>query len=142
MDLTSEFFTGFTALSVLGVIGAALRFAWTQLTGRIDKRTKELDARERAFEEARDSRVRVLEADVQRLAQQLQKVTDFVGRQRSAIHLLVAKIAREEPTAPELILVEKLLGDEFPGFLRTDPPPAATAEQVELARQLDEEPRA
>ena len=116
--MTKEFFTGFTALSVLGLIGGGLRFAWKQLTGRIDKRGAELDAREKAFEEMRDSRIRVLEAEVARMGEQMQKIMETVSKQRTAIHLLVSKIARDEPAAPELAHVQVLLGEEFPGILR------------------------
>ena len=138
--LSGPFFDGFTLMAMLGLLGAGFRFAWTQLTARIDKRTIELDVREKAFEETRDSRVRVLEVEVGRLAEQLQKVTDFVGRQRTAIHLLVAKIARDEPGAPELSLVEKLLGDEFPSFLRVEVPPSPMPPDMrELVRKLEEE---
>lgn len=125
-----DFLDGVTLVSILGIIGAAIKFAWDRLVGRIDKRAADLDARERAFEESRDARVGILDAQVQRLADRLQTITDLVGRQRTAIHLLVARIARDEPTAPELALVEKLLGDEFPAILRADDPQPFTPHDI------------
>lgn len=124
MILPPGFMDGVTLLSLLGVAGAGLRFGWGHLVGRIDRRATELDAREQAFEEKRDARVGILEAEVKRLGDRLQAITDLVGRQRTAIHLLVARIARDDPTAAELVLVEKLLGEEYPVILRPAAPVA------------------
>ncbi|HYD23836.1 MAG TPA: hypothetical protein VEB68_03500 [Croceibacterium sp.] len=128
MNLPSEFFAGITALSLLGLVGGAVKYAWAQLNARFERRAAELDARETAFEEARDSRISMLEQQVAGLTAQLQELVDKVGRQRTAIHLLVAKIARDDPGAPELKLVEQLLGEEFPGFLRPPTRPALASE--------------
>ena len=133
-----EFFQGFTLLALLGVLGTAGRFAWVNLTGRIDKRSSDLDAREKAFEDKRDSRISVLEADVKRLSDRYQMLSDIVGRQRTAIHLLVAKILKDDPGAPELVLVEKLLGDEFPALMRVDDEHVGVPKNLkDLATKLD-----
>lgn len=141
-----NFFVGFTAISILGVIGGAIRWGWVQLTGRIDRRAAELDAREKAFEETRDNKIKLLEERIAHLSGEMQRIRDTVSKQRTAISLLVAKIARDEPAAPELALVEKLLGDEFPGFLRIDDTRTGLPRgMADLARGIDcnpeQEPR-
>lgn len=108
------FFEGFTAIALIGLFGTAIKWLWDKVNARIDKRTAELDARERAFDDKRDGEIEVLKAEVKRLADGYDQLTDVVSRQRTAIHLLVAKILKEEPDAPELKLVEHLLGHEFP----------------------------
>lgn len=80
MGASLQFKEGFTLVALLGLIGTSLRSAWNQLSDPLVKRTVELDARESAFEDTRDSRVRVLEVEVGRHSEQLQKVTEFVGR--------------------------------------------------------------
>lgn len=135
MTVPPEIWDGVTVVSLLTLAGAGLKFAWNQLTGRIDARAMKLDVREKAFEDTRDARVGILEAEVKRLAERLQTITDLVGRQRTAIHLLVARIAREDPTATELVLVEKLLGAEFPAILRADDPaPFTPHDMADLAK--------
>lgn len=120
-----EGFTLIEAISILGAtfagIGAAIKWTWDKINARIDKRTSEmevwqaeLNAREKAFEDKRDSEIAVLKAEVQRLSDGYKSLTNVVAKQRTAIHLLVAKILKDDPEALELKLVEAMLGSEFP----------------------------
>ena len=77
------------------------------MTGRHDKRAAELDRREAELEKKVAARLSSLEDAVQQLS-------DDQRRARLAIGILVAKVARDDPHAPELAQVSQILGDAFP----------------------------
>lgn len=98
----------------LVVIGGGVKWLWDAMWGRSDKRTLALDAREAKLdaEEA---------AAVHDLKERLTSIEGTVAAQgkeleahRIALHILVAKVARDEPTAPELQQVADILGSAFP----------------------------
>ena len=118
---SSAFFEGTTLIALLGLIGATAKWLWDSINARIDKRASEMDvmqaelnAREKAFDDKRDSEIAVLKSNMERLEGLYESLSEKVGRQRAAIHLLVAKILKEDPNAIELVLVEGLLGEDFP----------------------------
>ena len=105
---------GVTIVSIAGLAGAGCKWLWGALTKRLDDRAVQLDAREKAFEEARDSRIVQLEKEVERLAMQMQGMLDVQANLKTAVHLLVTAVIRHEPNAPEVLMAEQLLGKDFP----------------------------
>jgi hypothetical protein len=77
------------------------------LTGRHDKRAAELDRREAELAKKIDERLGQLEATVTKLEEEQR-------RTRVAVSILVAKVARDDPGAPELRQVREILRDSFP----------------------------
>ena len=113
---TSDVLTVTGIVSLLGVLGAAVRWAYMSFTGRLDKRQADMDAREARGIAGQEARIGALEAKLAVLSDQVDLLTNRVATQRTAITLLVSKIQRDEPTAPELQMVAQLLGPDFPGF--------------------------
>lgn len=113
-------FAGIAAL--LAVLGAGIKYLFTMIFTRSDRRIADLEKREAELAKSRDGRVADLEKTVALLDQRLGALGELVSNQRMAIHLLVTKIAQDEPDAMVLRQVDKLLGNEFPAWLRTLPP--------------------
>lgn len=95
-------------------IGGGVKWLWDALWGRADRRSAALDAREAKLdaEEA---------AAVQDLKERLTSIEGTVAAQgkeleahKIALHILLVKVTRDDPTAPELKMVADLLGSAFP----------------------------
>lgn len=128
------FLSGATLVVLLGLIGGAVRWVWTATTERHDHREATIDEREAAFNKVIDSRLDEMRGTIGHLFAKVDALGELVGKQRTAIHLLVAEVQRNNPSSPALDQVDRLLGEEFPLFLQTLPP--AMREQI---RQLDED---
>lgn len=135
MTLPDEFWSGLTAMSIFGILGALGKWLWTQFKGGLDARARELDARETEFERKRDARVAHLEDQVATLERRLDELFSVIGRQRTAIHLLVLEVNRLDPAATVLAQIRGLLGDEMPVVTVMPPVPQDLAD---LAKKLDE----
>ncbi|MDX3908432.1 MAG: hypothetical protein QHC67_01240 [Sphingobium sp.] len=114
----------------LVAIGGGVSWLWTQLTGWNSSRKAELDAREAKLNEEEA-------AAVKDLKERLGKVEDTVMAQgkaleahRIAIHVLVAKVARDDPRAPELKQVADILGSAFPIHLQVPDDMTATLQRT------------
>ena len=107
-------------------------FKWVAgfITGRQDKREADLNAREARLDAEEAAQVTALKERLDRL----EKTQAAQGREleahRVAIGILVAKVAREDPAAPELRQVADILGAAFPIHLHTPTDMTDTLEQL------------
>lgn len=137
---SNELWAGVSIFTLLGLFGGGVKWLWSQVTSRTGKREEDIKAREKAMDVARDRRFSELEAEVSGLSDRMETLASLVSVQRTAIHLLVAKIARDEPEAWELRQVEQLLGMEFPIFLRTKAAPVPS-DMRETLEKIDRNER-
>ena len=117
-------------LAVGAALGKAVQWIWTSYrdagvsrSAKLERWHDELTQREHALKAAID----------QQLAQ-MRTVQAEQGKEleahRIAIHVLVAKVARDDPHAPELRQVADVLGAAFPLHLEVPPDMAATLGRV------------
>lgn len=96
------------------LVWQGIKWATRFIAGRLDKRERELNERE--------LRLDAQEAElVASLKGRLEVVEREIESLRIAVGIMVAKVAREDPAAPELKQVERILGTAFP--MRLDMPP-------------------
>lgn len=100
-------------------VWAGIKWCVSFITGRQDKREADLNAREQRLDAEEAAQVTALKERLDRL----EKTQAAQGREleahRVAIGILVAKVAREDPAAPELRQVAEILGAAFPIHLHT-----------------------
>tara|TARA_R110000868_G_scaffold100109_1_gene275275 strand:+ start:24543 stop:24938 length:396 start_codon:yes stop_codon:yes gene_type:complete len=99
--------------------GGGIKWLWDQWTKRADKRQAELDAREHEIEEREAASVKKMEERLDALESKVSAQGVELEAHRIAIHIMVAKVARDDPQAPELKQVAEILGSAFPAFLHT-----------------------
>ncbi len=99
--------------------GGGIKWLWDQWTKRADKRQAELDAREHEIEEREAASVKKMEERLDALESKVSAQGVELEAHRIAIHIMVAKVARDDPQAPELKQVAEILGSAFPAFLQT-----------------------
>lgn len=93
------------------VLGGGIKWLWDRIFGRLDKRQADLDAKEAAIVRKMEERLKALEQRVEEQGVELEA-------HRISIHILVAKVRRDDPDAPELMQVGEILGAAFPLHLR------------------------
>lgn len=108
------FLDGVTLIGVIGILGAAVKWIWEQFRSGNEKRIADLSARESRFESKRDQRIHELEQHQQQVEKRLDELTSVIGRQRTAIHLLVLEVSKLDPQAQVLEHIKALLGDDMP----------------------------
>ncbi|MCP3730446.1 hypothetical protein M9978_08390 [Sphingomonas sp. MG17] len=111
---------------------AGLKWLAEFLTNRTDKRdadrdarakqrAAELDAREAKLDAQEAAKVTALEGRLEALEKKQEQQGEELERYRRVIDILVAKVAREDPNAPELRQVASLLGPLWPIHLHAPP---------------------
>lgn len=95
-------------------LGGGVKWLWDALWGRADKRDKALDAREAKLDLEEAAAVQDLKLRLTAIEGQVAAQGKELEARRIAIHVLVAKVARDDPTAPELKQVADILGSAFP----------------------------
>lgn len=111
--------------------GGGIKWLWDQWTKRADKRQAELDAREHDIEEREAASVKKMEERLGALESKVSAQGVELEAHRISIHILVAKIARDDPHAPELLQVAELLGAAFPAHLHTPSDMLATLAKLD-----------
>lgn len=91
----------------LVAIGYGLRWLWEKITGLRETREAKLAKREAELEKRVNDRLGHLETEIAGLKDEQEKSRVVIG-------ILVAKVARDDPEAPELKQVERILGAAFP----------------------------
>ena len=104
-------------------VWVAARWLLTFMIGRHDKRERELDAREAADVKRTAERVAALEARQKQLEDEQRRSSVVIG-------ILIAKVARDDPGAPELVQVRKILSEAFPIDLATPAPLQASLDRI------------
>jgi uncharacterized protein YaiL (DUF2058 family) len=111
---------GSTAVAAVGGGGAfaavwhGIKWSAAFISGRIDKREATLNAREARMDEEEAAQVKQLRADVAALKAWQETAIKELADHRMLLGIFIAKVAKEEPTAPELMIARKVLGTAFP----------------------------
>lgn len=111
--------------------GGGIKWLWDQWIKRADKRQAELDAREHELDEKEAASVKKMEERIGALENTVAAYGKELEAHRIAIHILVAKVARDDPKAPELKQVAEILGAAFPVHLHTPADMLATLRQID-----------
>lgn len=91
-------------------VAAAINWVYSNLTKKMEAREDDIKEREHALEQRIATERATLEARVESLEGIIRTITDSLSAHRSALILLVAKVMRDDPNAPELRIVEGLVG--------------------------------
>lgn len=100
-------------------VWAGIKWLAAFITGRQDKREADLNAREARLDAEEAAQVKALKDRLDRLEQTQAAQGRELEAHRVAIGILVAKVARDDPAAPELKQVADILGAAFPIHLHT-----------------------
>jgi hypothetical protein len=101
----------------LVTLGGGIVWAWNAIWARADKRQRELDARAAKLDEEEAQAVLDMKGRLNAIEGALVSMGEQLEQHRLALHILVAKVAREDPAAPELEQVANILGNAFPVHL-------------------------
>lgn len=111
-------------------VWAGIKWAARFITGRHDQREAALNAREEKLDAEEAAQVTALKERLERIEQTQASQGRELEAHRVAIGILVAKVARDDPTAPELKQVAEILGAAFPIHLHSPPDMAETLGRI------------
>lgn len=114
----------------LALLGAGGKWLWDALWGRADKRTAALDVREAKIEAEEAAAVQDMKQRLTSIEGTVAGMGKELEAHRIALHILVAKVARDEPNAPELQQVADILGSAFPLHLHVPADMAAKLGEI------------
>lgn len=113
-------------VAVLGAVGAAIKWLWDRSTESRATREARIDAKEDEYVARLEKRLGVLEARVTHQDEELRKHAMALG-------ILIAKVGRDDPDAPELATVARILGESFPLMTATPSDMIAAIEKLQGA---------
>jgi hypothetical protein len=97
-------------LAVAAALGKAAQWVWASYRDAGASRSAKLDR----WHDELTQREHALKAEMDRQLSEMRVVQEELEAHRIAIHVLVAKVARDDPHAPELRQVADVLGAAFP----------------------------
>ena len=97
-------------LAVAAALGKAAQWVWAGYRDAGASRSAKLDR----WHDELTQREHALKAEMDRQLSEMRVVQEELEAHRIAIHVLVAKVARDDPHAPELRQVADVLGAAFP----------------------------
>ena len=97
-------------LAVAAALGKAAQWVWASYRDAGASRSAKLDR----WHDELTQREHALKAEMDRQLSEMRVVQEELEAHRIAIHVLVAKVARDDPHVPELRQVADVLGAAFP----------------------------
>ena len=113
-------------LAVAAALGKAAQWVWASYRDAGASRSAKLDR----WHDELTQREHALKAEMDRQLSEMRVVQEELEAHRIAIHVLVAKVARDDPHAPELRQVADVLGAAFPLHLEVPADMAAVLGRV------------
>lgn len=115
----------------LVALGGGIKWLWDKIANARASREARIEERETDYVTKIEARLSMLEKKIEHQDVKIEHQERELANHRSAIALLVAEVARTNPSAAVLHQVGQLLGSSFPFSIQMPPDITDLAQQIE-----------